>query len=79
MASSVNSFDDRAADQLRASVAETKSVEVRRLLQAVLDHLDAATPETLRSLRAVKSSNRSPRRRRTIHSNLSPAVLPPPP
>jgi WD40 repeat protein len=45
---------DRAADQLRATLAETKSAEVRQALQAILDRLDAATPETLRALRSVE-------------------------
>jgi RNA polymerase sigma factor (sigma-70 family) len=45
---------DRAADQLRTALSETKSPEVRRALQAIADRLDAATPESLRALRAVE-------------------------
>jgi WD40 repeat protein len=45
---------DRVSEQLRAALAESKSAEVRRALQALLDRLDTNTPEMLRSLRAVE-------------------------
>jgi WD40 repeat protein len=45
---------DPAAEQLRTALAETKSAEVRQSLQAILDRLEAGTPEILRALRAVE-------------------------
>jgi RNA polymerase sigma factor (sigma-70 family) len=53
-AKELESVADRAADQLWATLAETKSAEMRQALQAILDRLDAATPETLRAMRAVE-------------------------
>ena len=53
-AKELDAVADRAADQLRAAIAETKSAEVRRSLQGILDRLESGTPETLRALRAVE-------------------------
>jgi hypothetical protein len=53
-AKEMDAVADRAAEQLRSAWGATKSAEVRQALQATLDRLDAATPETLRALRSVE-------------------------
>jgi RNA polymerase sigma factor (sigma-70 family) len=53
-AKELDAVADRAADQLRAALTVAKSAEVRQALQAILDRLDAGTPETLRALRSVE-------------------------
>jgi RNA polymerase sigma factor (sigma-70 family) len=53
-AKELDAVADRAADQMRRALAETKSAEVRRSLKSILDRLDAGAPETLRALRAVE-------------------------
>jgi RNA polymerase sigma factor (sigma-70 family) len=53
-AKELDAVADRAADQLRATLTETKSAEVRQALQTILDRLDAAPPELLRALRSVE-------------------------
>jgi hypothetical protein len=53
-AKELETIANRAADLLRVTLAETKSAEMRQALQAILDRLDAVTPETLRAFRAVE-------------------------
>ncbi len=53
-AKELDAVADRAVDQLRAELVTAKSAEGRRSLQAILDRMDAATPEMLRAIRAVE-------------------------
>jgi hypothetical protein len=50
----LDAIADPAADQLRTALAKSESADVRKSLQAILNRLDAGTPETLRAIRAVE-------------------------
>jgi RNA polymerase sigma factor (sigma-70 family) len=53
-ATELEKLGDRATVQLRATLKDATTAEVRQALQRLLDRIDVGTPETLRAFRAVE-------------------------